>query len=62
MVNAASIAVPIRDRARAAVAAVSVTGSADRVCADGPVRASLVSAARTCARSISRTLGGTDRP
>ncbi|WP_427923895.1 IclR family transcriptional regulator [Streptomyces sp. cg40] len=58
----ASIAVPIRDRRRGAVAAVSVTGSADRVCADGPVRASLVSAARTCARSISRSLGDTDRP
>jgi len=58
----ASIAVPIRDRRKGAVAAVSVTGSADRVCADGPVRASLVSAARTCARSISRSLGDTDRP
>ncbi|MGW3104648.1 IclR family transcriptional regulator [Streptomyces sp. NPDC001100] len=58
----ASIAVPIRDRRRAAVAAVSVTGSADRVCADGPVRTSLVSAARTCARSISRSFGDTDRP
>ncbi|MFI6406249.1 IclR family transcriptional regulator [Streptomyces sp. NPDC050548] len=58
----ASIAVPIRDRRRGAVAAVSVTGAADRVCADGPVRASLVSAARTCARSISRSLGDTDRP
>jgi DNA-binding IclR family transcriptional regulator len=58
----ASIAVPIRGRRKAAVAAVSVTGSADRVCADDSVRASLVSAARTCARSISHSLGDMDRP
>lgn len=57
----ASVAVPIRDRRRAAVAAVSVTGSADRVCADGRVRDSLVSAVRTCARSISHSLGDVDR-
>ncbi len=56
----ASIAVPIRDRRKAAVAAVSVTGSADRVCTDGRVRDALVSAVRTCARSISHSLGDVD--
>ena len=57
----ASIAVPIRDRHEAAVAAVSVTGSADRVHADGGVRDALVSAVRTCARSIAHSLGTMDR-
>jgi DNA-binding IclR family transcriptional regulator len=58
----ASIAVPIRDRRKTAVAAVSVTGSADRVCAGDSARDWLVSAVRTCARSISHSLGDVDRP
>ncbi|MCT9077577.1 IclR family transcriptional regulator [Streptomyces fulvoviolaceus] len=55
-----SLAAPIRDR-RDAVAAVSITGAAARICDGGEVRGSLVSAVRNCARAISHDLGA-DRP
>lgn len=52
-----SIAAPIRDRRKATVAAVSVTGARERICGDGTIRGSVLSAVRTCARTISNALG-----
>ncbi|MEV7393357.1 MULTISPECIES: IclR family transcriptional regulator [unclassified Streptomyces] len=56
-----SVAAPVRDRSRATVAAVSVTGAAGRVCDDGRVRGSVLSAIRSCARALSHGLGA-DHP
>jgi DNA-binding IclR family transcriptional regulator len=52
-----SVAVPIRDRRKAVVAAVSVTGASERICDDGKVCGSVLSAVRTCARALSNGLG-----
>ncbi|MCP9999978.1 IclR family transcriptional regulator [Streptomyces sudanensis] len=53
----ASVAAPVRDRRRAVVGAVAVTGAVERVCdGDGP-RPGLVAAVRECARAVSRDLG-----
>ncbi|MET7569509.1 IclR family transcriptional regulator [Streptomyces sp. NPDC005492] len=53
-----SLAAPIHD-SRTAVAAVGITGAAERICAEGEARGWLVSAVRNCARAISRDLGAT---
>ncbi|GHI03106.1 IclR family transcriptional regulator [Streptomyces cellostaticus] len=56
-----SIAAPVRDRHRATVAAVSVTGVAARVGENATVLDHLISSLRTCARAISQDLGA-NRP